>query len=84
MCVEGGGGWGWGGGVSHSPGHINPVGASEWARNVSRSVALSMLGYSCRAHSYWQRCHKTKKMWRRGEWGGCEESGRKGGGGGWR
>lgn len=27
--------------------------------HVSRSVALSMLGYSCLAHSYWQRCHKT-------------------------
>lgn len=27
--------------------------------HVSRSVALSMLGYRCLAHSYWQRCHKT-------------------------
>lgn len=27
--------------------------------HISRSVALSMLGYSCLAHSYWQRCHKT-------------------------
>lgn len=27
--------------------------------HVSRSAALSMLGYSCLAHSYWQRCHKT-------------------------
>lgn len=27
--------------------------------HVSRSVALSMLGYSCLARSYWQRCHKT-------------------------
>lgn len=26
--------------------------------HVSRSVALSMLGYSCLAHSHWQRCHK--------------------------
>lgn len=26
--------------------------------HISRSVALSMLGYSCLAHSYWQRCHK--------------------------
>lgn len=26
---------------------------------ISRSVALSMLGCSCLAHSYWQRCHKT-------------------------
>lgn len=28
--------------------------------HVSRSVALSMLGYSCLAHSYWQRCHKMR------------------------
>lgn len=28
--------------------------------HISRSVALSMLGFCCLAHSYWQRCHKTR------------------------
>lgn len=47
----------------HSPGHTNPAGlVSGHARlsHVSRSLALSMLGFSCLAHSCWQRCHKTR------------------------
>lgn len=38
--------------------------------HISRSVALSMLGYSCLAHSYWQRCHKTGDARGHKWWGG--------------